>query len=435
MHIMMTMNIRRLGRTEKAYMIVLLLSFLEIIGMLIYTDGLGFEHGDSSSYLDAFEFNMEGKPDLWRTPIYPLFFGGLCHIFGDVGGRIITTWSHIILFYLSLIPLKKSCEMLWNNKKLTLGIISVYTLWPSMPAIVCSWVSEGIACPLTVLLIYVSLREVKNPSCRGAVLIGTICIFLTFLRPAFVFLLLFYPVGYIIIYLIKKNFRPMIIGVASGIIGGVLIMAYIGQIKQYYDVSVITMVSDVNNFFTLREADVLRPEEIDNPRISAMLAKYREETPEFTGETGYSELGAILNIATPREFHELIQSSISLHRIELAKHMIERIYAVSKSRLNYFDKNNPLCYVCAPLSLNFGIYFLLMIVIACMIITQLVKKGQIPLETIFLWTFSLCMIIVITVGAMNDWARLILPGQGAALLLTGLLFDRIRLKRCLPVLA
>ncbi len=422
--------------SKLTYKLVFILALLEIILMLGFSGSIGYEGGDTRSYYFAFEEIKDLRPNSWRTPVYPVVYGGLCSLLGDYVGTLLTLIIQIMLFFISLGVLRRSCEMLWKSKRLTFWIVTVYALWPPAPSIVCFLNSEGIAMPVTVILTWVSLKAIRYPSWKRAAAVGLLTIILIFTRPSFVFLLVFIPFGWIILICIKKKEMviPAVIGICVSLIGWLLLWGYIGQMEKVYGTPVITQVGHYNNYFLLREVDAIDPETISNPEVKQLMERYVAKE-DFTIPEGYIELKELQKYISDVEFYEMINTNIMSHKGIILKGLIARTYRVSLTRLNFLSEDNPFSKLIAPISLNFGSYYILMILTTLLIVWQTIGRHKFPVMTVFLWTFSLCITIVAIAGAMNDWARLVVCGECLWMMLIGSCMNLFHFKKnqtCLP---
>lgn len=416
-------------KVQNAYRIIFILSLVEIIAMLVCSSWQVFDNTDVRSNIETYDFIKNDIPDLLRTPLYTGFVGWLQDVSGRLTGRIIVLVINIGLFFWSLIVFRKVCNMLLRNRILTCILVGIYALWPSVPAIVCELSAEGIVCSITVFIIWLTLNDLRNSSVKRAVAIAMLCIFVVVLKPICLYLLALYPLGYFITGLVKRRFGPAVANISVCLMGVMLIFQSSILTEYRYEMRMISLVYDINNYFTLRTIGCLKPEDVVKPEISKQLEEITVKTPVFTGETGYEEILSIMAVSSPKEFHEFITSVMGKHKKEISVHIINQAYVMSKSRLNYLNMKNPLSYLFAPFCLNFGTFFLIMVIVALLGIKQWYVDRKVPLETLFLWFFAFSYIIAIMAGAMNDWEILILSVQSVGLLLIGLILNRFSLKQ------
>lgn len=419
------------------YRLIILLSLAEIVLMLFFPENIGYEVPDTVSYYNAFGNIRELTPNRMRPPIYPLLYGGLCSLMGDTGGRLLTVGVQIALFLGSLGALRASCGLLWNNSKLTYWVVAFYALYPPAPSIACSLISEGVAMPLTVILICLVLLAIKRPSWPRAVSIGLLTIVLIFTRTSFVFLLVFIPLGWIILLCLLKKKKTVVVSAVTGILmslaGWMVVSVYMARMEKEYGIYVLTDVAAANNYFLLRETGAIDPQTAGNPHARKLIENYitRQNVtiPEVT-----RELWNLSSHLSAREFDTMVDTNVRMHKEKILRGLIERTYRVSLSHLTYLNPENPFSIMIAPFNINFGTYFILMLLTIIIVVRQTVRHHHFPPATFFLWAFSLSMTIVAIVGAMNDWARLVVSGQCIWLLLAASLLNILKVKRCLPLL-
>lgn len=418
------------------YKLILVLALAEILLMMYLSGWKGYDTADTMSYYYAFEEISELRPNSWRTPVYPLIFGGIWEVAGETIARIIVVLLQVILFFVSLAFLRRSCDLLWKNEKLTYLIVAVYSLWPPVPSLTCSLLTEGMAIPLTVVLTFFFLRAIKSQSWKLMSVIGILSIFLVFLRPSFLFLLLFIPFWGILICLRRFSRASLYAAVASVItasLGWMLVCCYTNMMEREYGVPVFTQVADYNSYFLLRESGALSPETVTNPECRELVESYLQKE-NYDIYEGYEELVELSAKMDAVEFYEMIRENMNIHKMDILKGLVDRTYRTSQSRLNYLGLTNRLSHLIAPFSINFGFYFIIVVVIFGAIVLQFFCRNDFPVLTFLIWSLSISITFVAIAGAMNDWARLVSNGQCLWMMLLGSIFNCFKQRRPIPKL-
>lgn len=396
-----------------------------------------FYYYDSYTFLGLLDNLLNFIPDNIRTPIYPLFFDGLRKIAGETAGNILTVLIQVALFYISLAILREICKEIRLNEKITFWLIAFYAIWPPMPTFTCLFMTETLAAFSFVLQLYLVLRVLRHPSIKLAAAIGLLSIFMVLLRPAFLYILGILAIGWVIIWIMSpRSSRMCITGICFCLIAGSVIFGYSSLIKHYYGFRAISAVSDINNYFLLREAKALDPSSTDDETVKDMFISFQQEEKEFGSDMsdyikGWREVPTITDIIGYAEFHEVISDNIKSHPKEISITLAKRIKNSSSAPFFYAYKSevNPFYVLVYMININFGIYYLFMLIILIIIIRRFRRSGQMPVYTLFLWASSAGLAFVSIIGAMNDWARLMLPAESAFLLLAALAFRKIKLQK------
>lgn len=421
-----------------SYRNICIVSGLEILMVFILSGCQGlFYYYDSYTFLGLLDNLLNFIPDNLRTPIYPLFFDGLRKIAGETAGNILTVLIQVALFYISLAILREICKEIKLNEKITFWLIAFYAIWPPMPTFTCLFMTESLAAFSFVLQLYLVLRVLRHPSIKLAAAIGLLSIFMVFLRPAFLYILGILAIGWVIIWIMSpRSSRICITGICFCLIAGAVVFGYSSLIKNYYGFRAISAVSDINNYFLLREAKALDPSSTDDETVKDMFISFQQEEKEFGADMsdyikGWREVPTITDIIGYAEFHEVISANIKSHPKEISIALAKRIKNSSSVPFFYAYKSevNPFYVLVYMININFGIYYLFMLIMLIIIIRQFRRSRQMPVYTLFLWASSAGLAFVSIIGAMNDWARLMVPAESAFLLLAALAFRKIKLQK------
>lgn len=421
-----------------SYRNICIVSGLEILMVFILSGCQGiFYYYDSYSYIGLLDDLLNFIPNHSRTPGYPLIFDGLRTVAGEKAGNILTVLIQVALFYLSLVFLREICKELKLSDKTTFWLIAFYAIWPPIPTSSCMFMTESIAAFSFILLIYFISRALRRPSIKLAAAIGFLAVIMVFLRPAFLYILGILAIGWIIIWIMSpRSSRACIAGICFCLISVAVVFGYSSLIKQYYGFRAFSSISDINNYFLLREAKALDPVSTDNEKVKNMFLSFQSEEKNFgydysDYEKGWGEVPTITDIIGYAEFHKVISDNIKSHPKEICIALAKRIKNSAAVPFFYANKSevNPFYILVYMFNINFGIYYLFMLIMLIIIIRQFRKSREIPIYTIFLWASSAGLAFVSIIGAMNDWARLMLPAESAFLLLAALAFRKIKLQK------
>lgn len=206
------------NKSKKSFLITLLLTFL--IGILyINFYQLGIITFDSKSYIN---FDFESFFDLTfsgRTPIYSMIISFCTFLFGKERILFICLLQYAI-WYISIIYLYKTLQLLLKNNKIITIIVILYALCPA----VITWnnliLTESLALSGTIFFIYNIIKYIKSNNTKNGILAIIISLILTFHRPTsiiyMVFLLIFWITRFIFDRKnIKKDIKCFFISIVS----------------------------------------------------------------------------------------------------------------------------------------------------------------------------------------------------------------------------
>ena len=233
----------------------------------------GRELFDTTSYFDAIASIKAGKPDLIRTPIYPIFLKICQKISPDHMNQLVGI-IHIIIFFVSIILFYKLMEQFTDNKvMLVLGTILYGCMTPIIQFNL--WMmTESMSVSGTVLFAYFAILYVKKGRFRDLTISICISLLMTMLRPSCAYLFVVCAIMMIplIVSLIKRKIKaernvlipPVIFAVCIAVL-----LSYMGMNKVCNDCFSLSYVSEINKFYDVVQADIWH--DLDDSEVKTSL--------------------------------------------------------------------------------------------------------------------------------------------------------------------
>lgn len=400
----------------------------------IYLHSGCIEWFDSKSYISAADRVINGMPDMFRTPVYPLLIGLFERLLGAEWRIGIITLQYVGVI-VSALALRVLALKYIRNRKIAFAVTAIYLLMPYTSIYILCIMTESLAVSGIILLMYFMLRPLPGTPGVGNALASTILLlFLVFLRPIFISL---FPVciGYYLFLLWrnrKGGHKAGIITVLAGLVTvGGLVFAYNRQITRIYGIKSLSTVTTINKYHILRQAGYLCPDNCRNPEMAEMMRGFIPPKKPFETSEIVREMTLLEgNFGIP-EIEYYVDTTISKNLVGFATHIICNNFITNSSAKMFPGYGSDRSYNFYP---PFLLYWLIMAIICFLAVRQWRAKRKLSPESAILFLLSLSIVVTAFSGAQDDWQRLSYPGIPAFMLLTGklvCLFDVRRNKRFL----
>ena len=207
---------------------------------------------------------------------------------------------------------------------------------------------------------------------------------------------------------------------------GVLAL-YCMAMSAAYGVFGPSTVSGTNNYFTVRSAGIMNPEELPRPELRAIadsLLKANGEAPDLPAM--WDEVAVLSRVASPVEMGQYTSLAIKAHPVEVAKFMLtQRLADVCAADCIYGGSVcPPLRALTKPFSVNNGAAFLMMLLLMITMARADLRSRRFSTFMWFLCGLLTVTYATVTIGAQNEWPRLLLPGYPVLLILAASLMSR-----------
>lgn len=313
-----------------------------IYGIVYYSSFEAVALFDTSSYFEAAGRILEGKVDLLRTPVYPLFLH-FCETIGGENVNQVAVFFQIFVFYISIwffyMLLKQFTE---NHIMLTTGTI----LYGCMTAYInfnFMMLTESFSVSALIVFCYFLVKFIKTDKFWCLTTCFILSFFMTMLRPGAVYLYVVDVLAIIptVIKIIKeKNIRQkkFIAPAASLVICAAALFGYMsmnGSDNNYFGLS---YVSEMNKFYDVVQADIYH----DNSD-EEIVAKLDELTG---GEPG--TLGAAIDAEVffrdmegdPERISDFNKEAIDNHTKAYCYYLIKKVWTMGYNHMEYNLSND-----------------------------------------------------------------------------------------------
>lgn len=364
---------------------------------------------DSPTYVSAWDNIANGKIDIFRTPVYPIFLGVMKNIFGEYFLEGAICVQHII-FLLSLRYFYRLALTITNSEKITFGI----TLFVGAIPYIITWnnfiLTESFAISGTIFILYL-IQQLSEKCLWTYTLNFTILLsILILLRPAFAYMLPVFGVTWILIVLKKRKKIVVLSGILSVAVPSLSLLAYMKAFEKEYGIFASSSVSTINQVCIAHDYDLLNAEVIEDPQLRKDII-----VPQFKKDILEHRLWDRYELKT---INEAIMSSNKSQPMKYIQKCFGRLYRSSTFPL-FLTSIPGITTIKDMIGISLGTLYLFLIIYTIIILYWSLKKRVFPLITALMYMLGVSNIIVVIVGAQLEWNRLILPSFPLFLLMFG----------------
>lgn len=404
-------------KLDLAERLVYIIAILNII-VLFFRLGI-CEQPDTESYVQAWNESLsQGRLDLLRTPVYPIFLGFGRLLAGEYFGWVCVIVQQII-FLISIFYFKKLISMVVSSEKIALWIMLCYAIFP----VTSGWgnilLTESLAVTGLVFFAYHMLSYMKSKQISSIFWSTGLLLFLILLRPAFVYLI---PVSFLFwIISIKEKYPNAWWGCAAVVLVSLCELGYCYQFKKQFGLFAPSSVSVINMSYLGFQDGLMHPEYTNCTEYKAYITEHNGTNDPWT-----VCLDAIDKFGH-FEVNQSVKKSMNDLPSEWIDHTIKRFETVSKMRYNIsYVVSNPISSV---FRISFLIVFIFLAIYAIFIVYYGFRRSRIPLISIMLWSIITGCIITSIIGAQSDWGRLTAPSFSIFLCMVGQTITYLNVKR------
>lgn len=352
---------------------------------------------DTISYFSAYDTLLQGRLDIVRTPVYPLFIGVCRSLFGDTGGRIVVCLTQCAIFLFSVTRFRVIASRLIPNPRIAFLATAVYGLLPGPMSLNFYLLTESLALSGITILLYL-LSESLHGNIRATWWSVPLSFGLIMLRPALIYLPAALLLFWIPAMLLKKaSVRICIVGLTAVIICGAGCYLYSWQMKRQNGYFGLSLISLVNTYVGFKDTDFVNFDYLTPP------------------------------LPDPEAAYDHYKSVLLQHKHDALEYLVrKRLPAVCASDAVYGSGSAvvpPIRLLTKYISVNNGAVYLLFLLFVGLQLYSDIRQRRYSLYRWYLVAmFSGCNAIA-AIGAPNEWPRLLIPDIPVLLLIVGISFN------------
>ena len=419
------LSIRRFVNIKTIYILATLHSIILIVycGRQWYSDTL--------SYIAAWDVISNYQIDMWRTPVYPIFLGILKTLFGIENYLFIGTIIQHFIFLISIYYFYQLSISIIKSYDISISITAFYAIYPCVATWNCFMITEPFTIYGTIFMLYCALKAYQENSTFYITSYAFWTIFIIFLRPAQIYILPVFLVGWILILFKEKRLTKVI---ASGIsiicLSTLLLLLYCQSYNNNYGLFLPSGIGVINKYYIARLDGDIKPEHTNNEG----LKNYIKETIDTHGQSYsggtdhdlYMETEKAIYTYGLKEVSDLVSQTAQSDTKTFLRRFLQRIHKAANDKLfeTYIHKWRNVTDI---IGVNIKVVYWLLISFPFIIIYLARKTKQTQIIPIILYLLGASHIFIITYSCQNVWDRLIIPAVPVYLVMFGFLFNAMKL--------
>lgn len=379
------------------------------------------ETPDSPSYISAWDNYANGKIDVFRTPVYPIFLGIMKLIFGASFFCSAAICVQHVIFQISIFCFYKIAQILISVRRIVFLIslfyatLSLFTTWNNFI------MTESLAISGVVIHIYTILCLRRTSSYTSAISYTLILFILIFLRPAFVYMLPIFILLWIYMIFVKEKRKAALLGISGTLIVVVSLFSYMKIFEREYALFASSEVNTVNQIHIARSHGLLNPNIIkDKDLREHIIESYKKYGQNMEDNTEiWIESYNILKVHGLKTVNDAIIGSYKDDpkgwMAACGSRFVKSCY--KPLFISHIDKSQIIYDICLNPTMRVFYYFMFIYtIILCLWIN---RSHCIPWMSMLFYSMCLSNIIVVIWGAQDSWSRLTLPSMPLFLLMLG----------------
>lgn len=358
---------------------------------------------DTLTYRYAAISLQHGSLDIFRTPCYPMIMN-VCWKASSSTGYGLLIIVQIFMFYVSV------CNLYWTMLRLNIAkniatiVTTIYALYPQTILAALAVLTESFSISVSVCLITFFVKWLKN--CRFIDFIGMSMslLFLLFLRPSFLYILVALA-AILIILGFRSEYKKCAQLLSILIVSSCIMLGYCKLIEAKSGVftpSTVGIYNTGHNFISMGKLERNNSEFLD--KCLAFNLECMDDKGEFVV---YDKCDG--TIFPPAQVDHELQQVKQQDRFVMLKVLFRNL------QNSVYNTGENIKF--GRIVLDFGLIYLVLFLITCVLCYRALNERKLPLVACLLWLMCIGNLLVNLIGAYSDWSRLFLPSFPLLLIL------------------
>jgi hypothetical protein len=380
---------------------------------------------DTKDYFNAWNNISQGSIDLLRTPSYPIIVGLVSTICGNHAGYVIV----LIQIATCLISIKYFWFLsykLSSNKKISFASTILYALLPGICDYSLVLMTESFAISGVIFLIASLVKIYDSFKYRYSIAIVFLTLFLIFLRPALLYILVLMPiVG--VIWLLKKREPQFVALLTATILSCILLYGYCRAYENKTGVFMISSVSLINDEMLIHMEDFDKLLSFDKEPSIKILNKYAKVN---SFEFKWDWIQDLQHSFSIKDHAKFVCDSKSQIGFKWYTHAIIRFYDSMGSPMlkSYIDNQFLNCYLPWYIPIRMNVAYDILLIYIVLNFCLFLRHKSFSWINVTLVLACLGNIGVMVIGSYADWDRLFVPSIPITLLIGAQLINCVKRK-------
>lgn len=379
---------------------------------------------DGITYFIAADDLLAGKVNIGRTPVYPLILAFLRAVFG-AGVNVAVILLQFATFLASAYFLRKLCTIFRLKERVTFWVVAIYLLWPGTIGYCPVVLTETFSvCGVLFMLWFLAKSAVEGVKIADVLRAGFWLVFLIFLRPVFVYLVVAFLIYYgalIFVEHTRQGRLASVAGIAVAFAALGMVGVYKAEVTKTYGIASFSNISTINNYYLIRTSGLLSPELAQDSTFRSILSTFEQGDVHNSFDKILAE-DDILRAAkiSPVAFEAYVNSVIAANPAKVVQGALYRwSHDASGAAIMPSAPQFPIYVLERFIAPSISAFWLFFIVFTAMALRQWHRSKRLPAQSLIYLLVAGGLVGASILGAMNDWPRLCMPVFPVVLLLVG----------------
>lgn len=367
-----------------------------------------YDYPDTESYYVAYDKLINGEIDLFRTPVYPLFIGGIRSLAGAAHAKLVTVIAqHAIILWTFLYFYRLLCSVCRSNMLIICASL-IYVASPYVAGSANFILTEPMAIAGMTIFSYLIYRivteDVSPKSCY--ISLGLSLLYLFFLRPQFVFLTVVCLTAIVAAAIRKRNVIRLVLATA---IPTIALLAYCDIIYHKCGVFSPSTVSVVNKYTIMRHDHITDFEGTDNKELAASINDFIINDTVFNPHSTY-EAFVLGDKYGWDELNRFVDTACRHNPKQYVAGLFMRWYNLQDDSFHLYHCPMDIASILwfrIFKSFNAFVAVLALYLVFIGVCTH--RKRAVPWGFVALWLIAMGNVATTVIGAHMEWGRLCMP--------------------------
>lgn len=381
-----------------------------VVLTLLFSGGQTFN--DITSYLHSWEILQSGQPDIFRTPVYPIFIGIIGLVVPHSMFAAAVAACQFALFIVSIRPFAAIARRFFPKGRTAVTLTYIYALFPAITSWCACILTESLAVTMSVFMVHHLLRAADTGSVKHSAAASLWMLVSVFLRPAMMYMLPVTAVVWIMVLFQKR--RRVIAAAAAGFAGvavtAAAMLAYCSCIERHYGIFTVSSVGMLNDYCTGRYFKCMDFGDIADTGVREFFEE-AVDPDEIPHDANFKD-DPVYDTALQRFGYVRMKQAIGdMKRAQGVHWYLNAVKRMFSSHATVFTSYTPgISYVVnGVLGFSFNTLYLLLAAYCAAILLAVRRCRRLPWAECLLLMLCASNIIVIYVGAQAEWGRLFVP--------------------------
>lgn len=363
---------------------------------------------DTISYQQAATELLHGGFDAFRTPSYPLVLA-ICQQLTLSNGYLLVALVQVVIFYLSIYCMYRTLLSLDVARNIAIVVVFLYAMNLFSGHLNLSILTESLATSFCVFMFGCFVKWLKHGRMVDIAAMLLCALFLLFLRPSFLYMLVAMTVVVVVLLIIKQSKKAIQLAVVVAVLSGSMFV-YCKIIESKIGVFTPSTVSIINTYRNLGYIGKLKPENITDPEI-----KRRAIDLENNVGRGDVCVGPYVEDLPPKQVYDEVQRMVCRDKLCYVKFLVVNSHYSAYSESGLYN-------------IDFRTIYLFLIAVGCVVLYKFIRRKQYSMTVILLWLMCVGNIIVDLIGSYAEWGRLFMPSVPLLLMLVALCCNQFKIR-------